>query len=158
MVAHLSQNQHLSSALFLISFRYTADRQCPVPIWAAALAMELGALSMQDFFAGRGEVSSFPWCVGSLCQSALASLNLSDTRSLKWDREAVGDHTTFSAACPASMSALSLPGFLSALGPIPRSRTCLLAGGCLPGFSGLTWLSSVRGPLLSVLSGQWHSI
>jgi hypothetical protein len=72
--------------------------------------MELRAPSMHDFFGAGGGISSFPWCFGSLCRSDLTSLNLSDIRNLRWDREAVSDQATLSAACPASPSALSFPG------------------------------------------------
>jgi len=58
------QNQQLLSARLRILFRKTAERQWPVLIWAAALAMEFLALSMQDFFGGGGGISSVPWCLG----------------------------------------------------------------------------------------------
>jgi hypothetical protein len=110
MVARPSQSQQLSSALLSIVVRYRPDLQCPVMIWAAAWVMELRSLSMHDFFGAVGGISFFVWCFGSVCQSDLASSNLSEIPMLRWDREAVGDHATSSAACPASPSALPFPG------------------------------------------------
>jgi hypothetical protein len=48
ILAFPSQNQQLSSLLFLILLKYTADRQWPVLICAAVRAMEFLARSMQD--------------------------------------------------------------------------------------------------------------
>ena len=60
------QNQHWSSPRFLIRLKYTAERQWPILIWAAVLAMEFLVRSMHDFFGGGGGISSAPWCVGSV--------------------------------------------------------------------------------------------
>jgi len=46
------QNQHLSSSCFLILFRYSAERQWPVRIWATVRAMAFRAESRQDFLGG----------------------------------------------------------------------------------------------------------
>jgi hypothetical protein len=105
-----AQNQQLSFTCFLILLRYVADLQCPVLICVAARAIELRAPSMHDFFGAGGGISSFPWCFGFLCHSSLAFLNLSDMRSLRWEREAVRDQATFPASCPASRSAFPFPG------------------------------------------------
>jgi hypothetical protein len=89
---------------------------------------------MQDFFGAGGGISSFPWCFGFSCHFFLASLYLSETRSLRWEREAVRDHATFPAACPASLSAFSFPGIsmcplthtIFADPPCPRMSTRIL--------------------------------
>jgi hypothetical protein len=78
ILAFPSQNQQLSSLLFLILLRYTADRQWPVLICAAVRAMEFLARSMQDFFAGGGGISSLPWWRGSSSHLFLLFRNFSD--------------------------------------------------------------------------------
>jgi len=50
------QNQQLSSVRLRILFRKTAERQWPVLIWAAVLAMEFLTLSMHDFLGGGGGI------------------------------------------------------------------------------------------------------
>jgi hypothetical protein len=84
----LAQNQHLSSALFVI-LRYTTERQCPVWICAAVLASEFGALSRCDFFGSGGGTSSVPWWAGSPCQASFAALY--DIQSSRCAMEVTGD-------------------------------------------------------------------
>jgi hypothetical protein len=48
------ENQHPSSVLFLIVFRYTAERQCPIRIGVAVRAIEFWAPSGHDFLGGDG--------------------------------------------------------------------------------------------------------
>jgi hypothetical protein len=117
-----------------------ADLQCPVLICAAARAMELRAPSMHDFFGAEGRIS---WCFGFLCQSDLTFLNLSDMRSLRWEREAVHDQATFPAACPASPSALSFPG----MSICPLTHTILADRPCRRTFTKVFWIDlAVRCP------------
>jgi len=70
------QNQQLLSARFRILFRNTAERQWPIRIWAAVLAMEFLALSMRDFFGGGGGISLVPWFFGKTYTSTLYSVVL----------------------------------------------------------------------------------
>jgi len=77
------QNQQLLSVRLRILFRKAAERQWPVLIRAAVLAMEFLARSMHDFLGGGGEISSTPWCFGSACQASFAARKRSEDRSLR---------------------------------------------------------------------------
>jgi len=95
------QSQQLLSVRLRILFRETAERQWPVRIRAAVLAMEFLASSMHDFFGGGGGISSVPWFLGSLCQASFAFLNFSEIRSLRYAIEAVGTRWLLCPrACP----------------------------------------------------------
>ena len=62
---------------------YTAERQWPVRICAAARAMEFLARSSMDFLGAGGGISIVPWCAGSSCHFSLAALNFSEILQLQ---------------------------------------------------------------------------
>jgi hypothetical protein len=77
MQAEVRRNQHLSSAMFRIRFRYTADLEWPVQICTSMRASTFLMLSKQDFSRGGG-MSSVPWCFLVLCQASLTLRNVSE--------------------------------------------------------------------------------